>query len=211
MAVSILGIYALMVLASYLVGSFPTGYVVGRLHGIDVRHYGSGKTGGTNVLRTLGWGAMIAVVLADVIKGLIVAVLAQQFSGSPMVVVLCGLGVIGGHNWPVYIRFKGGSGVGTGLGVLIGIVPLVAAGLFLIFLIPVAVTRYMSLGSIAAAACAPIVLFSLFAAGQLPLEYALFGLVGATLVLWRHRGNMSRLLAGTERKVGERVEVKRGD
>jgi glycerol-3-phosphate acyltransferase PlsY len=209
LTIPIFAIYLGLILGGYLLGSFPTGYLVGRLNGIDVRDYGSGKTGGTNVLRTLGWGAMIVVAVADAIKGLVTVVLAQQVTGSPIVVVLCGVAVVAGHNWPIYIKFKGGSGVGTALGVLIGIAPLAALILFTAFLVPVFITRYMSLGSVVAASLAPIVVLFLVRADYLPLEYALFAVVGAALVLWRHRGNMRRLLDGTERKIGERVTINR--
>jgi glycerol-3-phosphate acyltransferase PlsY len=209
LTIPIFAIYLGLILGGYLLGSFPTGYLVGRLNGIDVRDYGSGKTGGTNVLRTLGWGAMIVVAGADAIKGLVTVVLAREVTGSPIVVVLCGVAVVAGHNWPIYIKFKGGSGVGTALGVLIGIAPLAALILFTAFLVPVLITRYMSLGSIVAASLAPIVVLFLVRADYLPLEYALFAVVGAALVLWRHRGNMRRLLDGTERKIGERVTINR--
>ena len=209
MTIPIFAIYLGLILGGYLLGSFPTGYLVGRLNGIDVRDYGSGKTGGTNVLRTLGWGAMIVVAVADAIKGLVTVVLVQQVTGSPIVVVLCGLAVIAGHNWPIYIKFKGGSGVGTAFGVLIGIAPLAALILFSAFLVPVLMTRYMSLGSIVAASLAPIVVLFLVRSDHLPMEYAFFAVVGAALVLWRHRGNMRRLLDGTERKIGERVAINR--
>ncbi len=205
----IFAIYLGLILLGYLLGSFPTGYLVGRLNGIDVRDYGSGKTGGTNVLRTLGWGAMILVAAADAVKGFITVVLAQQVTGSPIVVVLCGLAVIAGHNWPIYIKFKGGSGTGTGFGVLIGIAPLAALILVCCFLIPVLITRYMSLGSIVAAALAPIVMILFAQTGRVPVEYAFFALIGGCLVLWRHRGNMRRLLDGTERRIGERVAINR--
>lgn len=209
MTIPIFAIYLGLILGGYLLGSFPTGYLVGRLNGIDVRDYGSGKTGGTNVLRTLGWGAMILVAAADAIKGFVTVVLAQQITGSPIVVVLCGIAVIAGHNWPVFIRFKGGSGTGTGFGVLIGIAPLAALILLTCFLVPVLITRYMSLGSIVAAILAPVVVIYLVQSGRLPVEYAFFAVVGAALVLWRHRGNMRRLLDGTERKIGERVTINR--
>ncbi len=209
MTIPIFSIYLGLIIGSYLLGSFPSGYLVGRLNGIDVREYGSGKTGGTNVLRTLGWGAMIVVAAADALKGLIAVVITQQVTASPIIVVLCGLAVIAGHNWPIYIKFKGGSGTGTGFGVLIGIAPLAALILVCCFLIPVLLTRYMSLGSIVAAAMAPLVIFLLVQSGRLPVEYALFALIGGSLVLFRHRGNMRRLLDGTERRIGERVAVNR--
>jgi glycerol-3-phosphate acyltransferase PlsY len=209
LTIPIFAIYLGLILGAYLLGSFPTGYLVGRLNGIDVRDYGSGKTGGTNVLRTLGWGAMILVAAADGVKGLVTVALVRQVTGSPIVVVLCGLAVVAGHNWPLYIKFKGGSGVGTAFGVLIGIAPLAALILITCFLVPVLVTRYMSLGSIVAAALAPVVVLLLVRFDELPMEFALFALFGAGLVLWRHRGNMRRLLDGTERKIGERVTINR--
>jgi len=207
MATTDFAAYLVLVLGSYLLGSFPTGYIVGRLRGIDIRKYGSGKTGGTNVLRTLGWGAMALVAVVDIAKGFISVIIAQQVTGPSFVVVLCGVAAVAGHNWPIYIRFRGGSGSGTAFGVFIAMAPLVALTLFIFFLVPVILTRYMSLGSIMAATAAPIIV-SLFAKDSwIPPEYAYFALAAAALVLWRHRANMGRLLAGKEARIGERVDI----
>lgn len=200
-------IYLALVLGSYLLGSFPTGYIVGRFQGIDIRKFGSGKTGGTNVLRTLGWGAMALVAAVDVAKGFIAIIIAQQVNGPSLVVVLCGLAAVAGHNWPLYIKFKGGSGTGTGFGVLMAMAPVVALTLVVFFIVPVILTRYMSLGSIMAATAAPIIA-TLFAKDSfITQEYASFVVAAAALVLWRHRANMRRLLAGKEARIGERVDI----
>jgi glycerol-3-phosphate acyltransferase PlsY len=136
-------------------------------------------------------------------------IIAQQFGAPPLVVVLCGVGAVAGHNWPLYIRFRGGSGTGTGFGVLIAMAPVVAFTLVIFFLVPVVLTRYMSLGSIMAATATPIIV-TLFARDSwIPPEYAYFGVAAAALVLWRHRANMRRLIAGKEARIGERVEISR--
>ncbi|MBE9155785.1 glycerol-3-phosphate 1-O-acyltransferase PlsY [Nodosilinea sp. LEGE 06152] len=205
----------LLLVAAYLLGSIPTGYLVARwMKGIDIRQYGSGGTGATNVLRTVGKGAAIAVLVIDLLKGLLAVLLAialwPQISAlavqgawvtqwQPWITMLSGLMALVGHSKSVWINFTGGKSAASGLGVLIGLAWPVALGTAIAFGITLALSRIVSLGSIAAAIAAAVLMV---ATGQ-PLAYVVLGALGATYVILRHRGNIERLLAGTEPRLGQ--------
>jgi glycerol-3-phosphate acyltransferase PlsY len=182
-------------LGGYLVGSVPAGYVVARVGGVqDIRRVGSGNIGATNVLRTLGWKHGLTVLGLDVAKGTLGALLMRWSGAGPVEQALGGLSAMVGHLWPFTLRFKGGRGVATGFGLLAVLDPpaaLVGAG---VFVVVVAVTRYVSLGSISAACLAVLAL----ALRRRPLGQVLVCALGATAIVWRHRPNIQRLLAGTE-------------
>jgi glycerol-3-phosphate acyltransferase PlsY len=193
----------------YLFGSFPAGYVAGRLAGIDVRTVGSGNIGATNVLRVLGkrWG--YAVFVVDAFKGFAAVRLALFFvqhlpAAKPYAeyfAILSGTMCILGHNFPVWLGFKGGKGVATSAGALFGLMPLVVVVIFLLWIIAFETTRYVSVASMVAAISLPIVV-GLFLRLKLLDGSALlyFSAAIALLVLWRHRSNFSRLLKGTEQR-----------
>jgi glycerol-3-phosphate acyltransferase PlsY len=193
----------------YLLGSFPAGYFAGRLAGVDVRKVGSGNIGATNVLRVLGkkWG--IPVFAIDALKGFAAVRLAFLFvrywpAAKPYAEYFAILGAVMsvvGHTFPVWLRFKGGKGVATSAGALIGLMPLAVPLVFLVWLIVFQTTRYVSLASIIAAVFLPIVI-GLFARWKFVDTWALiyFSLLIMVLVLWRHRSNFSRLLKGTEQR-----------
>lgn len=193
------------IVASYFVGDLLFAYLVGKfLYGVDVRRYGSRNLGGTNVFRTLGPLAALLVVVGDVGKGTLAVVLGSWASRhNPVVVLLCGIAVIAGHNWPVFLGVKGGKGIGTSLGVLLGLMPKAALAPALAFVVAVALTRYVSLGSILAALVFPPTVYLL----HYPRLYQVGSLVVAAFALYRHYPNMRRLLAGKEFKLGQRVEV----
>jgi len=186
-------------LASYLFGSIPTGYLLVRLSGRkDVRSFGSGSTGATNVLRVGGWKTALPVALFDVLKGFLPVFLASRWFGDPVFAALCGLLAAAGHCFPFAIGFRGGKGVSTSLGAFAAIAwapCLGSLGLFFIVL-----TRYVSLGSILASLVFPAIYL---AAGGRPAVAAV-ALALAALVVFQHRGNIGRLVHGTERKLGER-------
>lgn len=183
----------------YLLGSVPFGYLLGRLRGVDVRRHGSGATGATNVARTLGLGPALLTVALDALKGFLAAYLGLRLGGE-WGYAAAGLGAVLGHSWPVWLGFRGGKSVATGAGVLlvlhpaaVGVAVLVAAA----FIVP---TRYVSLGSIAGT-----VALASWIAATAPLPHKLTAALAGAIVLWRHRGNVQRLLAGTERRFGERA------
>lgn len=194
----------LLCLLAFFLGSVPFGFVAGKLRGIDLREQGSKNIGATNTLRVLGKGPGIAVLLLDTFKGYLPVLIAQQAQVNSWWIVAVGLSAILGHIYSPFVRFKGGKGVATSLGVLIGLSPIVAGLTLLAFLIPTVITRYVSLGSLCGA-IAQAALFWLLPPTLLhgdPLPYRLFGLVIAAFVIVRHRANITRLMNGTENKFG---------
>ncbi len=204
--------FIVIISLGYLIGAIPSGILVGRLtKGIDVREYGSGSTGVANVLRTLGIGAGVAVFAADLTKGACSVLIAGAIvgSGSSMLhaaMVAAALAAIIGHNWPIYIGFQGGRGVTTGFGGLLVMAWPVALACFGVFLVVVALSRYVSLGSILGVTSVIVVMLPLSLLRIEPLAYLAFSIVAGGIIIFRHRENIARLLAGTERKLGERAD-----
>jgi glycerol-3-phosphate acyltransferase PlsY len=196
------------VAAGYVLGSFPAGYLLGRLWGINVLEMGSGRTGGTNLLRSAGVVPALLTGALDMGKGALAVWLAGQVTVYPAAEVLAGAAAILGHNHSVFLRFRGGAGVGTSLGALAAIYPPAAAGLVVLLFLIVAVTRYASIASLTVATLMPVVLLGLGVTGRLPLTYVLYGLLAWAIVVLAHKGNIRRLLAGTERRVGEKRQVR---
>lgn len=195
-------------LAAYLLGSISFGYLTGKLIcGIDIRQFGSGNAGTTNILRTLGTGPAIAVLLLDAGKGLAAVLLAKALTGDTLVTMLAGVTVVAGHNWPLFFRFRGGRGIATSIGVMLGLAPAVILIATAIGVSLIAATRYVSLGSIVGSSMIPV-LMVLF---RMPPSFILFGTVLAAMAVWRHRDNIRRLLAGTENKLGAKATDKKVD
>ena len=188
------------VLVAYLFGALPVGLLVGRMvKGIDVRDYGSGNIGASNVWRTMGpvWG--IAVFLFDFCKGFFPTLLAgRMHEVSPWLPILVGLAAILGHNFSPFLKFKGGKGVATSLGVVYGLSPVAAVVGFAVWGLCLLVTRYISVSSMVAAVVTSLVLIGL----NRDLPHVLFALLVAFFVIIKHRSNMARLKVGTEPKVG---------
>ena len=183
---------------AYLLGSVPNGLILCRaIWHIDIREHGSRNIGATNVYRTLGKGPGAVVFLLDFLKGFLGVYIAMLLVGTPLAMVIGGIAAILGHSASVFLRFKGGKGVATGLGVIAMLMPAVTGIVFFAWLGIVFVTRYVSLGSIVGAALVPIFAF-LFA---YPTEYLAFGVLTAVLVIVRHHTNITRLLNGTESKI----------
>ena len=192
----------LIAILAYLVGSIPSGLLIGKLFfNTDVRLYGSKNIGATNTYRVLGMKAALPVFLCDAAKGMIGVWLMGP---APENMLIGGILAMVGHNWSLFLGFKGGRGVATGLGVLIFLVPTVSAICFAVWAIIVHFTKLVSLGSIVAAALVPILMWAFNA----PLWYIVFGAVAALFVIVRHRENIVRLLQGKELKV---VRTKSGD
>ena len=209
----------LLLLAAYLFGSFPTGYIVARqLKGIDIRQEGSGSTGATNVLRTVGKGPALVVFLVDILKGIVAIALMRFAYALPGVqelatnigldsswlswmVILAGLGALLGHTKSVWINFKGGKAVATSLGVLFALNWAIALAGFGVSGIALAFTRIVSLSSMLAALALPGIMFAM----HQPLSYQIFMLAASLYVIWLHRSNINRLLSGTEPRIGQKL------
>ena len=203
-----------VLILSYILGSLPTGYLVARqLKGIDIREHGSGSTGATNVLRTLGKGPGLFVFLVDIGKGVAAVLLAravgyfleihmdQTLGWIPVLTVFAGALALVGHSRSVWLGFKGGKSVATGLGIIFALhwpTGLIAFGMFGLML---ALFRIVSLGSIVGAIAVPV---TMVAMGQ-PLAYEIFAAIAAAYVVNRHRSNIQRLLAGTEPRIGQKL------
>jgi glycerol-3-phosphate acyltransferase PlsY len=205
----------LLLLASgYLLGSLPSGWLAGRwLAGLDIREHGSGSTGATNVLRVIGKGPALAVFLVDVLKGTAAVLLAKAVLETPGAamdwvtdswVVAAGLAALAGHIWPVWLGWKGGKAVATGLGMLLGLTWPVGLACFGIFLTVLTISRIVSFSSVVAALSLPLLMLAWFGNGGLRPAYLALALLTTTLVLWRHRANLQRLLAGNEPRLGEK-------
>lgn len=187
----------LVILASYLIGSVPTGFILGSLSGVDIRSEGSGNIGATNVARTLGWVAGVATLLVDTAKGLIPVIFALWLGFGPDLVATAGLAAFLGHVFSVFLRFRGGKGVATALGILVGVTPLVAPVLVASFLVVAGLTRRVSMGSLAAAAVCPVAVWGLSYAQP----YIWLSLILGVLVILRHHDNIRRMLAGKEEEM----------
>ena len=189
---------AIACIVAYLLGSIPNGLVFGKLiWQVDLREYGSHNIGATNAWRTLGKGPGFLIFLLDFFKGFISVWLGSVLAGTPMTMVLAGICAIIGHSCSVFLKFKGGKGVATGLGVIVMLMPLPALIVFAVWLLIVKISGYVSLGSIIAAALVPILAWLQGYA----MEYTVFGLLAAVFVIVRHKANIIRLLNGSESKI----------
>lgn len=188
----------LPVLIGYLAGSVPFAFLLARKAGVDVRLAGSGNVGAANVLRTAGAGRGVLVLMLDVAKGAAAVLLAHAISGGATLVALTGAAAIVGHIYPVWLRFHGGKGVAVAAGVFSVLAPAATAIAGFLFLVTVWSTRYVSLGSVAATLALPPVAWLAGAPRTVVLAAGGTGI----LILFRHRANLRRLLAGTERRVG---------
>ena len=191
----------LLLALGYLLGSMPNGYLAGRwLKGIDLRQCGSGSTGATNVLRNVGKGPALVVFLLDVGKGALAVLLAKSFELNDWVQVLAGLAALAGHIWPIWLGWKGGKAVATGLGMFLGLAWPVGLACFGLFMAVISISRIVSLSSVVAAIGLPVLM--LISGGS--SAYLVVSLVASLMVLWRHRSNIERLLAGTEPRIGKK-------
>lgn len=195
----------LLVLCGYLLGSVPTGLLVGRAFGVDVLKEGSGNIGMANVLRAAGKWPAALTMLGDMLKGFVPVMLARAITDNGWVIAAVALAAVAGASWSVFLRFKGGKAVATGAGTTIGLAPPVGLVLFALWWAVALTSRYTSLAAIVLMIVSP---FAFWLTGQ-PLPYVVYTVVGGAVVIWRHRENARALLAGRERKFGERLGKKR--
>ncbi len=209
----------IVMLVSYLVGSIPTSIIVTKaLKGIDIRKYGSGNAGGTNVIRVLGWGPGVFVIIIDALKGFLAAVVlsrmfyghfpldnATPFSDFTVVQLIAGCSAILGHTWTVFAEFKGGKGIATAGGMLIGIAPIEVAIAFGVFTVVVVSSRYVSLGSVSAAIAFPLAMFVRANVFDVATRYyhsmIFFSVAISVFLIYNHRSNIGRLLRGQEHRL----------
>jgi glycerol-3-phosphate acyltransferase PlsY len=209
-----------VIIVGYLVGSIPSGVLLSKLFSkVDVREYGSGKIGATNVLRTAGKKAAALVLLLDLLKGALAVIFAGLIVGRNYLVigdefglgllvaqVLAALAAIAGHNWSIFLGFKGGRGVATFFGGLVALCPVAALFGSEVFIIGAGLTRFASLGSIAGVVGTYSILIPLTIFNGFPLEYLIYTLIGTVLIVVMHRENITRLLSGKERRLGEKAK-----
>jgi glycerol-3-phosphate acyltransferase PlsY len=190
------------VAAAYVVGALPIGFLVARAFGVgDIRRHGSGNIGATNVLRTLGRLPAVLTLVGDIAKGYLAVVLAARLGGDDPAVAASGaVAAVAGNCWSVFLGFRGGKGVATGLGALLRLAPLATLAAVPVFVVVAVTTRFVSLASLLSAACVP---FGAWALGA-PRASVIGAFGVAAIVILRHRENIARLRAGTERRVGER-------
>ena len=194
----------LILFLGYLFGSFPSGYLAGKFaKGIDIRTLGSGSTGATNVLRHIGKRAAITVFSIDVFKGILSILLAKYFLLNDSWQVAIGLSTLIGHIWPVWLNWRGGKAVATGLGIFLGLSWQVGLATLGIFILMIALFRIVSLASISAALSLPLIMFLSFQESSISIPYLIVSLLAMTLVVWRHRENIARLIKGKEPKIGQ--------
>jgi len=193
---------AAFIIVSYLVGAIPFGLIFGRtMGGVDVRTVGSGNIGATNVLRGAGKTAALLTLFADALKGFIPVLLAARIFSYDTVTALCGIAAIAGHNFPVYLRFKGGKGVATSFGVVFAVAPWTGLVCLLTWGIAAAVWRYSSLSALIAFALYPLITFALHGDSR---QLSLLSIFVFGMIYLRHRENIKRLIAGTETKIGQK-------
>ncbi len=210
---------AIIAVLSYLVGSIPTSIIVAKAkRGIDIRQHGSGNAGGTNVIRVLGWKAGVFVIAMDMAKGLFATMVIARLMYGPfpfenktpfddftVVQIIAGCAAILGHIWTLFAGFKGGKGIATAGGMLIGVAPVEVAVSLGVFAIVFLVSHYVSLGSLSAAVAFPLTMFfreNLFMVDVPGYNTLIFFSIGISLlIIWTHRSNIKRLLKGTENKI----------
>ncbi len=226
-----LAIYLFSLVLGYVFGAFPTGYFVGKLWNVDVRRHGSGRTGGTNVLRTVGWPAFLMTAIGDILKGFLAVVLARVlFPTLHGAHALALLGVLIGHNWSLWIalldtpntqvtqtpgllgrvrstlaRARGGAGIGATAGATLGLFPPALAIVFPVFLVVLVVVRYASVASLTSSIVYPLLMLAFALNGSVPWTYFIAAVAAAGIIIFVHKPNIERLRAGTEKRFGQRI------
>ena len=215
----VIAIRLIALVIGYFFGAFQTGYIYGRLHGIDIREHGSGNAGATNTLRTLGMKAGVITFAGDCLKPIAAILLVTYFFGdyftgdARVLGLYAGLGAVLGHNFPFYLKFRGGKGIACTAGVVMAVCPQAVPSCLAVFVLCLWLTKYVSLGSILMAALfmIQVVEYNFMGAIGLPtenvLEYDILAIIFGVMAIWRHKANIGRLLAGTENKIGSKKKV----
>ena len=219
-ALDVIAVRVIALVIGYVFGLFQTGYIYGKSKGIDIRKEGSGNAGTTNSLRVLGWKAGLITFLGDLLKAILAVLLVKVIfrekypEGIAVLELYAGFGAVLGHNFPCYLKFKGGKGIACTAGVILAVCPYAAPICLVLFIGAVAITRYVSLGSILVviAYLVQVIVFGQtgilhMEASHLP-EYYIVSACFTAMALWRHRENVKRLLNGTENKLGAKKEDK---
>ncbi len=195
--------YALLLGAAYLFGALSWGYIIVNLTmGDDIRNFGSGRTGVSNILRTSGGKAAALVFVLDAGKAILMALLARQVIGPGMAEAAAAMAVLCGHNWPVFLQFRGGRGIMPGLGGMVVMAPWVTLAGCVLFLAVTLFSRYLSLGSISGTTAIAIISLALTLLALQHEIYTLYACLGGAVIIWQHRDNIRRIANGTERRVG---------
>jgi glycerol-3-phosphate acyltransferase PlsY len=194
-------LYAAAMAISYLLGAMPVGYLIGKTRGVNVLQYGSGRTGGTNVMRAAGLWAAVLTVLGDGFKGLLAVGIAMLLVGTPAAKVLSGLAAIIGHNWSVFLGWRGGAGAITNLGVVIGLYYPVMIVMVVFGFIALLASRMASVATLSTVTAALLAFAGLALLGHVPWAYAIYGLMAGVVIVIALLPNIRRILAGTERQL----------
>jgi glycerol-3-phosphate acyltransferase PlsY len=198
-----MAIYILAIIISYFIGNISPAIILGKIYGVDIKKEGSGNAGTTNALRVLGKKAGVITLLVDVLKGVIVVLIAKHlfWNSEPIVALLCALAVFCGHIWPVIFGFKGGKGVATAFGIIVAVHWCLGLAALAIVLLVVVITKRMSAGSIAGAISVPILAYFLTPVDVDQLTFVLWAVILGAIVIIKHRANLVRLFKGEEPKL----------
>ena len=206
--------YIGVIIGSYLIGSIPSGLIMGKLRGVDIRQYGSGNIGTSNVLRTIGAKYGAIVLIADVLKGAVAVILARYIIGTPVSEMAAGFAAVAGHDWSLFLKFKGGRGVATSLGGVLALAmpaPLSAVAGLVVFVALLFSTRYVSLSSMSGSVAAVVAMAVFMGLDRVPREYLIYIAVVVALIIFQHRDNIKRLSSGTEGKLGQKGERRQAE
>jgi len=201
-------IRAISLLIGYLLGCFQTAYIVGKMiRKIDIRKFGSGNSGTTNAIRVLGWKLGAVTFFTDIIKAIIAVILVRIIFGDLVYAYYAGIGVILGHVWPVFLKFKGGKGIASSIGVMLALEPILGLIMMVIMALAVILSKYVSLGSILMVIAIPIYILIFRLSGTDGTEIVIVGSLITVITLYKHLPNIKRLLSGKETKIGHKKEA----
>lgn len=195
----------LCLLIGYLLGCFQTAFIIGKFRkNIDIRQYGSGNSGTTNAIRVMGWKFGALTFLGDISKAVIAVLLTSYLWHNPLAGFYAGIGTIIGHNWPIFLKFKGGKGIASTIGVVLAVDYRIGLYMIAVLAITILISKYVSLGSVLMVITIPIQMYIFHKAET---EFIILGLILMAFALFRHKSNIKRLLSGTENKLGHKKDI----